>query len=513
MQPDARRKLSGMGSGASALRRLSAGVTLISERFGTAKPGDSQADRNALLLAIGINPVAPRSNTALSPVNLAEMHRLIEEGVKVDGCRDRHGSTALGVAASLGRCEAMQVLLEAGADVEAVNLDDASPLSLAVFGRSAAAVAMLLVYGGDSLDYSEALSDARATGAKAVISVFDAWEDDDSHPLIDAAHAMYAQSEPILKERVAAVASAAAVAAASDPNGVNEWRERTEAAEQKATTAEQQLQEATERNSEMEGALKVAENRASEAEDELRTVRSQLRNANEASSAFEARALAAEAAVTLARAGISIPGESSKTPRDAIKRKGSAGVQATPRSQKGSLLDGVWKRAAASALVDSVARVPSPSPTLSPGNGERPERSPLGGTSSGSPAGSKVRLPLAMLASLLRGGRSQSESQSDQIDKLPDRRPSSSVTGTSASRTSAPPAIGNVPTEAVRESNRRSSEDVSALRESFRNRAASEEDEVVHRSSEAPRRESLEGRSPRLSILMAENISTEMVSA
>jgi hypothetical protein len=72
--------------------------------------------------------------------------------------------------------------------------------------------------------------------------VFDAWEDDDSHPLIDAAHAMYAQSEPILKERVAAVASAAAVAAASDPNGVNEWRERTEAAEQKATTAEQQLQ-------------------------------------------------------------------------------------------------------------------------------------------------------------------------------------------------------------------------------------------------------------------------------
>ena len=81
---------------------------------------DSQENRTKLLKAIGINPVAPRSSTATTKLDLPEVKRLIAEGVKVDGCRDRHGSTALGVAAQLGRIEAMKVLLEAGANIEGI---------------------------------------------------------------------------------------------------------------------------------------------------------------------------------------------------------------------------------------------------------------------------------------------------------------------------------------------------------------------------------------------------------
>ena len=49
--------------------------------------------------------------------------QLIAAGLRVDGCRDRHGSTALGVAAQLGKTDAMKLLIEGGANLEAVNPD------------------------------------------------------------------------------------------------------------------------------------------------------------------------------------------------------------------------------------------------------------------------------------------------------------------------------------------------------------------------------------------------------
>ena len=153
-----------------------------------------------MLRAIGINPVAPRSNSAMLPLDLGEMKRLIAAGIKVDGVRDRHGSTALGVAAQLGRVEAMKLLIEAGAHLDAANLDDATPLSLAVFGKAANAVAMLLVYGGESVDYADALADAHATGAHEVVDVFSAWEQDEEHDLIEQAEEYHSASLPILEK-------------------------------------------------------------------------------------------------------------------------------------------------------------------------------------------------------------------------------------------------------------------------------------------------------------------------
>ena len=240
---------------------------------------DSQEDRHQMLRAIGINPVAPRSNNATLPLNLTEMRRLIQAGVKVDGCRDRYGSTALGVAAQLGRVDAMKVLIEAGANLEAVNLDGASPLSLAVFGRSAAAVAMLLVYGGESLDYAEALSDARATGARDVLAVFDAWsdEDEEGHPLIEKAERMYAQSESILaarqQQQAAGSTSSGRATSADDTSAaageLAEWRARAEAAEQRARAAEERARAAEERAAEWEV-------RAIAAEQAIRTAKGTL---------------------------------------------------------------------------------------------------------------------------------------------------------------------------------------------------------------------------------------------
>ena len=114
-----------------------------------------------ILRSIGIDPSAPASAAPL-PCNLQTLAGLLAGSqVNLEAVRDRNGTTALGVAAYLGRTEAMKLLLEHGADPAAENLDGASCLSMAVFGKSAEAVAMLLVYGGDDLETADATADAR----------------------------------------------------------------------------------------------------------------------------------------------------------------------------------------------------------------------------------------------------------------------------------------------------------------------------------------------------------------
>ena len=210
---------------------------------------------HAMLRAIGINPVAPASSAPL-PQNLEEIRRLLEDGINTEKVRDRNGSSALGVAAYLGRVEAMKLLLEYGAKPQAENLDGTSCLSMAVFGKSAAAVAMLLVYGGEDLDANDALSDAHVTADRSVIAVFDAWEADDDHPLITKAEAMFAESEPIMAARAK---PKAAGGSSSSGESSQYLKSRAEAAEAKAEAAEARAAAAEKRADAAEERAKAAE--------------------------------------------------------------------------------------------------------------------------------------------------------------------------------------------------------------------------------------------------------------
>ena len=190
------------------------------------------SESKALLCAIGVDPLAPLGEKrAPLPLDLEAVSRLLKEPSlrRPDRCRDRQGTTALGCAAYLGRVEAMQLLLERGADIEAENIDGATPLSMACFGKSAAAMAMLLVYGGDELDTTDAFSDAHATGAKDVIAVLDAWENGDSNPHLAQADRMFADSEPAIR--------LLAEEALSDTHAPD-WKALAEAAETRALAAE-----------------------------------------------------------------------------------------------------------------------------------------------------------------------------------------------------------------------------------------------------------------------------------
>ena len=132
-----------------------------------------------LLIAIGADP--HQKDGPVLPLDLATIQRLLMEGVNPDRCRDRSGTSALGVAAYLGRTQAMMLLLEYGADVDAENLDGASPLSMAVFGKSPAAVALLLACGADA---EAAWSDAQSLNERDCIKIFECCAYERPHELL-----------------------------------------------------------------------------------------------------------------------------------------------------------------------------------------------------------------------------------------------------------------------------------------------------------------------------------------
>jgi len=132
-----------------------------------------------LLIAIGADP--HQKDGPVLPLDLATIQRLLEEGVNPDRCRDRSGTSALGVAAYLGRTQAMMLLLEYGADLDAENLDGASPLSMAVFGKSPAAVALLLACEADA---EAARSDAQSLNERDCIKIFECWAYERPHELL-----------------------------------------------------------------------------------------------------------------------------------------------------------------------------------------------------------------------------------------------------------------------------------------------------------------------------------------
>ena len=81
----------------------------------------------------------------------------------------------------------MLLLLAYGADVDAANLDDSTPLHFCVFNKQARAAALLIAAGAD---FSAAEDDAGAVGSPEVKAVFQgAATLGREHPMLKAAAA------------------------------------------------------------------------------------------------------------------------------------------------------------------------------------------------------------------------------------------------------------------------------------------------------------------------------------
>src|SRR5689334_23031172 len=78
----------------------------------------------------------------------AESRRLIAAGEPIDA-RDDDGETALFVAAAFEQRDAVECLLEHGADVRAGNAAGRTPLHGAAEAGKRAAIELLLAYGAD----------------------------------------------------------------------------------------------------------------------------------------------------------------------------------------------------------------------------------------------------------------------------------------------------------------------------------------------------------------------------
>ena len=103
----------------------------------------------ALLVAFAFAPSASaqgKLHHATENGSLRAVQRFLESGSDVDE-RDRHGRTALFVAAERGFSAIVDALLEAGADVDAENEFGYTPLMLAAFGGQTQIVERLLASG------------------------------------------------------------------------------------------------------------------------------------------------------------------------------------------------------------------------------------------------------------------------------------------------------------------------------------------------------------------------------
>lgn len=203
--------------------------------------------------ALGVD--IDKKNGPTLPLDLATIRSLLDEGINPDRCRDRSGNAALGMAAYLGRTDAMLMLLEYGADVDSENLDGTSALSMAVFGKSAAAVALLLAFNAES---DTAWSDAQSMSEKECLRVFDYWSQERAHPLLTRAYQM---AESIQAKRAEAEAERA-----SHPGEEAAMAPRLEAAEAQARAAETRAELAEAKVVELERRLAAMQERAVTAE-------------------------------------------------------------------------------------------------------------------------------------------------------------------------------------------------------------------------------------------------------
>jgi hypothetical protein len=92
--------------------------------------------------------------TAAATGDLTLVKALVERGTPVD-LRDNHGATPLHAAAVGGHVGVIRYLLAAGADVNAVNWSDNSPLQNAISEHHPEAAKVLAEHGGKNIRHGE----------------------------------------------------------------------------------------------------------------------------------------------------------------------------------------------------------------------------------------------------------------------------------------------------------------------------------------------------------------------
>lgn len=170
--------------------------------------------KHQIMLSLGVDNSLPTGRASDLVPDISKLKSLLNaEGrnLNVDACRDRCGTTALGVAAWKGLENATLLLLESGASVHAQNLDGATSLSMAIHGGSAPTLALMLeavrtVKGQTQLDLptanaiEEAYADAQAVASVEVLRVFEAWRQRKDNTYLNTARDLI-QQNGVLREK------------------------------------------------------------------------------------------------------------------------------------------------------------------------------------------------------------------------------------------------------------------------------------------------------------------------
>ena len=118
--------------------------------------------------------------------NVQRLHDAIAKGGVNVNCRDGLGNPPLSHAAWLGAEDLIIELIMHGADMDAENLDGATPLHYCIFADQLKAAALLIAAGADP---TVAEDDAGSMGKDGIRSLFRAACDEEEHPaLTEARH-------------------------------------------------------------------------------------------------------------------------------------------------------------------------------------------------------------------------------------------------------------------------------------------------------------------------------------
>ena len=99
-------------------------------------------------------------------------------------CRDGLGTPPISHAAYVGADDVVLALFEAGADLNAENLDGATPLHMCVYNHQPRTAAILLACGAEP---DAVMDDAAAVGKPDILSLLQAAHDGEAHAMLDDA--------------------------------------------------------------------------------------------------------------------------------------------------------------------------------------------------------------------------------------------------------------------------------------------------------------------------------------
>ena len=143
------------------------------------RPRDVQRERE-LFYACGYDVATKQYATP----NLEAVRAAFQGGFVGVNCRDNTGASPLAHAAWVGHEELIALLIERGADLDAENLDGATPLHYTVYNNQPRAAALLLTCGAEP---AAALEDTVAVAKPEVLAVLRAAQAGKVHPLLVAA--------------------------------------------------------------------------------------------------------------------------------------------------------------------------------------------------------------------------------------------------------------------------------------------------------------------------------------